>query len=100
MLGALLGWYYNRWADRSRNPARSKQLGVLTASGLIVGESLFGVVLAGLIVATNRAAPLALVGDAFAAPATAIGTIAFVLVVLGLYVFTARLGAANSKASG
>ncbi len=99
VLGAVLGWYYNRWAERSRNPARAKQLGVLTASGLIVGESLFGVLLAGLIVATNRAEPLALVGDAFASPATAIGAIAFVLVVLGLYVFTARLAAANSKAS-
>jgi putative OPT family oligopeptide transporter len=93
VVGAVLGWYYNRWAQRSRNPERAKQLGVLMASGLIVGESLFGVLLAGLIVASNRASPLALVGDAFAPAATAIGAIAFVVVVLGLYAFTARLGA-------
>jgi len=91
VIGALLGWYYNRRAQRSANPERAKQLGVLMASGLIVGESLFGVVLAGLIVASNRASPFAIVGDSFAVAATAIGTVAFVAVVLGLYRFTAHL---------
>lgn len=93
VLGALLGWYYNRWAGRSANAESAKQLGVLTASGLIVGESLFGVLLAALIVFTSNANPLALVGDSFASSADAIGAVAFVLVVAGLYVFTARLSA-------
>ena len=34
---------------------------MLVASGMIVGESLFGVINAGLIVAANRDAPLAVV---------------------------------------
>ena len=90
--GALLGWYYNSRAARSAHPDRVKQLGVLLASGFIVGESLFGVVLAGIIVVANRAAPLALAGDAFQNAATALGAVAFVVVLARLYAWTARLG--------
>lgn len=61
VLGAIIGWQFERYADKTRNPARTKRLGVLVASGLIVGESLFGVLLAGLIVGFNRDAPLAVV---------------------------------------
>ena len=45
---------------------RSERLGVLIASGMIVGESIFGVINAGIIVAANRDAPLAVVGSGFA----------------------------------
>ena len=65
VVGAIAGWTYNRWATTSAASERAKQFGVLVASGLIVGESLFGVLLAGLIVSTNKAEPLALVGDGF-----------------------------------
>ena len=88
--GAVLGWFYNRWANRSARPEPAKQLGVLLASGFIVGESLFGVLLAGLIVVANTANPLALVGDAFQTTATIIGAVAFIGCVLGLYAWTAR----------
>ena len=88
--GAVLGWFYNRWAHRSARPEPAKQLGVLLASGFIVGESLFGVLLAGLIVVANTANPLALVGDAFQTTATIIGAVAFIGCVLGLYAWTAR----------
>ena len=82
--GAVIGWLYNRWAARAGND-RAKQIGVLIASGLIVGESLFGVLLAGLIVSTGRAEPLALVGDAFTTASTALGAGAFVVVVGALF---------------
>jgi putative OPT family oligopeptide transporter len=91
VLGAVLGWYYNRWANRQSNADKAKQLGVLTASGLIVGESLFGVLLAGLIVVSNKANPLSIVADSFQPAATAIGAIAFVLALIGLYAWTAKL---------
>jgi putative OPT family oligopeptide transporter len=91
VLGAIAGWFYNRWASHQSKPDKAKQLGVLTASGLIVGESLFGVLLAGLIVVTSNPNPLSVVGDWFAPAATAIGALAFVLAVLGLYQFTANL---------
>jgi hypothetical protein len=44
--GAVLGWFYNRWAMQSRSPAFAERMGVLMATGLIVGESLMGVVYA------------------------------------------------------
>lgn len=89
--GAVAGWLYNRWAATSAHGDRARQLGVLVASGLIVGESLFGVLLAGLIVSTGKAEPLALVGEGFAPAAVAIGAAAFAVVVGGLYWWTSRL---------
>lgn len=86
VVGAVLGWLYDKWADGRSDPARARRLGVLLASGLIVGESLFGVILAGLIVGTNNATPLALVGDDF--PAMMVGAVAFALVVAALYLWT------------
>ncbi|RZL69484.1 MAG: oligopeptide transporter, OPT family, partial [Sphingomonas sp.] len=37
-------------------------MGVLTATGMIVGESLWGVGFAGIVYLTNQETPLALVG--------------------------------------
>jgi putative OPT family oligopeptide transporter len=91
VLGAVLGWAYNRWANRAPNAERAKQLGILVASGLIVGESLFGVLLAGVIVFSGKASPLGLVGDAFGPAANVIGAIAFVLALVALARWTGRL---------
>jgi putative OPT family oligopeptide transporter len=91
VLGAILGRAYSRWVKRDTNADAANRLGVLVASGFIVGESLFGVFLAALIVFTGKATPLALVGDAFAVPATVIGAIAFVLLTIGLFAWTRRL---------
>ena len=43
-----------RWTKRTRNPEYAKRLAVLIASGMIVGESLWGVINAGLISATEQ----------------------------------------------
>ncbi|HTW82864.1 MAG TPA: oligopeptide transporter, OPT family [Candidatus Sulfotelmatobacter sp.] len=85
VLGALVGRAYERWVTRSGFGEAGQRLGVLLASGLIVGESLFGVVLAGLIVVTRKEAPLALVGDSFQPVANWLGTIVFAIVVVALY---------------
>ena len=61
VIGAVIGHWYDLWTTRTRSPDYSKQLAVLVASGMIVGESLFGVILAGLIVAFSSDAPLGLV---------------------------------------
>ena len=50
VVGAVLSHWYDRRARTMPNPERAERLGTLVASGLIVGESLWGVV-AGLIVA-------------------------------------------------
>jgi hypothetical protein len=61
------GWYFDRRADRSsKNPEATKQLGVLLASGMIVGEGLLGVIIAAFVAFSGKDYPLALVGDAFA----------------------------------
>jgi putative OPT family oligopeptide transporter len=96
VVGAVLGWAYNRWAAAQPQPERAKQLGILVASGLIVGESVFGVVLAGIIVFSGKASPLGLVGDAFAPTANVLGAIAFVLALAGLLRWTSRLSRQNA----
>ncbi len=83
--GAIAGKIYDHWAANRPNPEIAKRLGILLASGLIVGESLFGVLLAGIIVASGKGEPFALVGDSFAAASNIIGAVAFAAVVVALY---------------
>jgi putative OPT family oligopeptide transporter len=90
IFGAVAGWFYDRWSVRQADPEPAKRLGVLLASGLIVGESLFGVLLAGIIVATGNATPLAIVATSFAPAANWLGAIAFVIVIAALYGWIAR----------
>lgn len=76
-LGALFGWFYERWADQRTNPEFAKRMGVLAATGLIVGESLLGVAFAGVVAATGNDAPLAVVGPDFEHAARWIGLVLF-----------------------
>ena len=86
VVGAFAGWYYDRRAERSAKPEATKQLGVLLASGMIVGEGLIGVIIAAIVAFSGKDFPLALVGDAFAEHySLVIGGAAFVLVALALY---------------
>jgi putative OPT family oligopeptide transporter len=85
VVGALAGAYYDRRADRSPRPEARKQLGVLLASGMIVGEGLIGVLIAGIVAFSGKDYPLGLVGDDFGTAAIWIGGLAFVIVVVGLY---------------
>jgi putative OPT family oligopeptide transporter len=91
VIGAVIGWAYNRLVERGPNPDAAKRLGVLLASGLIVGESLFGVLLSGIIVFSGRGAPLALVGDSFLIPSEIIGGIAFAVLAVVMYRWVASL---------
>jgi putative OPT family oligopeptide transporter len=90
IVGAISGHIFDRRAQRRAGGEAVKRLGVLAASGLIVGESLMGIALAGLVVGTGKAAPLALVGDRFAPIAIPVTAVAFVLAVLALYRWAAR----------
>jgi uncharacterized oligopeptide transporter (OPT) family protein len=53
--GAALGWFYNRWALQSKSPAFAERMGVLMATGLIVGESLMGVIYAFAVAGAEKA---------------------------------------------
>lgn len=83
--GAIVGHIYNRSVERRQNGAALKRLGVLLASGLIVGESLFGVLHAGIIVARFGNDPLAVVPDSFLVPSEIAGALAFIAVTYALY---------------
>jgi uncharacterized oligopeptide transporter (OPT) family protein len=77
VVGAVAGWAFERLAAKRNDAEATKQLGVLLASGLIVGESLVGVILAAIVVFSGQGAPLALVGESFAGAAEWLGLIAF-----------------------
>ena len=92
VVGAIVGWYFDKRAESGPRPEATKQLGVLLASGMIVGEGLVGVVIAGLVAFSGRDFPLGVVGDEFAnGPAVWIGGAAFALVIFLLYRWASRL---------
>lgn len=94
VVGALLAWLLER-ALRRRAAAAGKDYesfadaanrrGVLIASGLIVGESLVGVLMAAIIGAAGTEAPLAIAGEEFARTASFLGLAVFVLVAMLLW---------------
>ncbi len=91
VVGALVGAWFNRRAERVPRAEAIKQLGVLLASGLIVGESLLGVIYSFVVVFSGRHTPIALVGAQFAPIATWLGGAAFAAVVFALYRWVERL---------
>jgi len=101
IVGAIAGWLYGKWVQktRPRNQDAAIRMGILMASGLIVGESLFNVALAGLIVGTNKGEPLALVGRAFDQTGVALGLAGTVAAIAGLYAFSAWI-AGQGKGRG
>jgi putative OPT family oligopeptide transporter len=84
VVGAVLSTWYDRRVRAMPNPERGERLGTLVAAGLIVGESLWGVLNAGLIVAFAKDAPIGLVGEDFAL-APWLGLLAFIGSIVWLY---------------
>jgi len=84
VVGAVVSHWYDGRVKNASHPARAARLGTLVASGLIVGESLWGVINAGLIVAFNTDAPIGLVPESFA-PAPWLGVLGFVGSIVWLY---------------
>ncbi len=102
VVGAIVGAIFDARAERGRNPEGTKQLGVLLASGLIVGESLLAVIVAALVAFADKLGfknpkePLALVGDSFATPGLLLGGIVFAAIVIATYTWAARRGKASA----
>lgn len=88
VIGAVAGKLYEGWVSKTTFGETAKRLGVLLASGLIVGESLFGVFTAAVIVSSNNAEPFGLIPADSGWPAALLALPAFVLVVYGLYAWT------------
>src|SRR6202042_1300996 len=91
VVGTIVGWFYDRSADRTAKPESTKQLGVLLASGLIVGESVIGVVISAIVVFSGSGAPLALVGPGFETAGILIGGAAFAVIAFVLYRWVLRM---------
>jgi len=90
-VGAIVGWWFDRRADRAAKPEPMKQLGVLLASGLIVGESVLAVVFTALVALSGNPFPIGVVGDSFATASEWLGGLAFAAVVYLLYRWVERL---------
>ncbi|MBF6022728.1 OPT family oligopeptide transporter [Lysobacter niastensis] len=90
VVGAIAGAIYDRRAERGPKPEATKQLGVLLASGMIVGEGLLGVAIAAIVAFSGKDAPLAVVGPDFAGTSVWIGGASFVIVMLALYRWAAN----------
>lgn len=98
VVGAIIGYFVNRYlrkraAKRAGNLADQdveicNRRGVLFSSGLIVGESIIGVIIAAIIVISvtsgGSEAPLQLAGKGFEDTAEWLGLIVFVAVAIGL----------------
>jgi putative OPT family oligopeptide transporter len=95
-VGALVGWWFDRRADRTAKPDATKQLGVLLASGLIVGESVLAVIFTALVAFTNNQFPISVVGDSFSTASEWLGGIAFLLMIYALYRWVGRMLPASS----
>jgi putative OPT family oligopeptide transporter len=89
-VGAVIGHYYEKWADGQKSPEFAKRMGVLAATGLIVGESLFGVAFAGVVAVAGTDTPLAVVGDSFENPGIIIGMLLFAGAIFGLYRYSKK----------
>ena len=96
VVGALVGAWFDRYADRRANAEATKQLGVLLASGLIVGESLLAVIYAGVVGLSGIQNPLAVVGPSFATPAIFIGGFVFIVTTFVLYRWVIRMASGPS----
>jgi putative OPT family oligopeptide transporter len=87
-VGAVLGRIYDKWAERSSNPEFAQRMGVLLATGLIVGESIAGVVFAMIVGATRQDTPLALIAEnPWAMP---LSILVFAVAIVALYYWTKK----------
>ena len=102
VVGAILGYFLNRHLRKTAGAeaeAAGLRRGTLFASGLIVGESIVGVLLAGLIVLSvsngGDENPLAMVGSDFADTAEMLGLVVF----LGILALFSKIVLSGKKAS-
>ena len=102
VVGAILGYFLNRHLRKTAGAeaeAAGLRRGTLFASGLIVGESIVGVLLAGLIVLSvsngGDENPLAMVGSDFADTAEMLGLVVFV----GILALFSKIVLSGKKAS-
>ncbi len=100
VVGALVGAWFDRHAEKRPGTEATKQLGVLLASGLIVGESLLAVVFAGIVGLSGVQSPIAMVGKSFLTPSIIIGGVVFAITIALLYRWIMKMGREAGTAGG
>ena len=93
VIGAICGFIYNRTVAGRSYGEVARRMGVLLASGLIVGESLFGVFNAATIVATQNPDWAAILPISEGWPAMMVGIVVFAALTFGLYSWIMRRAA-------
>ena len=96
-LGGILGWLTERTIARRAEPRgvdaaqeKGRHRGVLVASGFFVGESLFGVVLAGSDMLARKSGSLAFAEKLQGVPLQLAGTLVFVVALVSFYATVTR----------
>ena len=100
-IGSVLGWLYDKRAERAANPAFAKRMGVLLATGLIVGDSLANVAFAGWV--AQFGLPEGFLPAGYEHVAEIVGVVLFGAILYALYRYTRRVSAtppATPPASG
>ena len=88
VIGAVIGHFWNRMAANTARPEFTQRLGVLLATGLVVGDSLFGLAFAGAVGVMGDPAKLGIVGEDFAGASEWIGIAAMVGLLWATYART------------
>jgi len=94
VVGAIAGYFFEKAVRGKKHGEAASRLGVLVMSGFIVGESLFNVALAGLIVLTNKGEPLAIANSMSEATTMLTALAVAAAVVVGLYRWSAKSASA------
>jgi len=90
VIGAVAGWFFERSVSKQPWGETAKRLGVLIMSGFIVGESLFNVALAGLIVLSGQGEPLAIANSLSEAETMIVALVVGAFAVVGLYMWSSK----------
>jgi putative OPT family oligopeptide transporter len=94
VIGAVAGWVFDRAVEKRAGGESAKRIGVLVMSGFIVGESLFNVALAGLIVLSGKGEPLAVANSMSEGTTMTIALVVGTAIVWSLYRWSAKNGQA------
>jgi putative OPT family oligopeptide transporter len=92
VIGAVGGYLFERAVSSHSWGEAAKRMGVLVMSGFIVGESLFNVALAGLIVSSGKGEPLAIANGMSEHQGMVVALIVGAALVGGLYRWSANKG--------
>jgi hypothetical protein len=88
VIGTVIGHVWNKMALTTKRPEFTVRLGVLLATGLVVGDSLMGLAYAGAVGALGDPERLSVVPEGFEPIAGWIAVIAVIALMVGVYART------------